>query len=263
MPNRLAGASSPYLRSHAGNPVDWWSWGPEPFAEAERRNVPVMVSIGYSTCHWCHVMARESFSDPELASLLNDRFVAIKVDREEHAEVDAAYLAAASAFTPNLGWPLTVFTTPAGRPFFAGTYWPPTAMHGLPAFRDVLEAVVDAWEDRHDQVEATAAELGAAIAAATPDLRGTIDLDAVVAQLKQQEDPQFGGFGHPPAYAPKFPTTPVLNFVVNRSLGRPRRARVRRPPPRRHRPPRRPRRRLLPLRDHAGLVGAALRTHAL
>ena len=216
MPNRLAGASSPYLRSHADNPVDWWSWGPEPFAEAERRNVPVMVSIGYSTCHWCHVMARESFSDPDLATFLNDGFVAIKVDREEHAEVDSAYLTAASAFTPNLGWPLTVFTTPGGRAFFAGTYWPPSAVHGLPAFRDVLEAVRDAWEDRRDQVEATAAELGAAISRVTPQIRGVIDLDAVVIRLAEEEDPEFGGFGHPPAYAPKFPISPVLGFMVGR-----------------------------------------------
>ena len=128
MPNRLEAAASPYLRSHATNPVDWWEWSAEAFAEAERRDVPVLVSIGYSTCHWCHVMARESFSEPELAAYLNENFVAIKVDREEHAEVDSTYLAAASAFTPNLGWPLNVFVTPAGRAFFAGTYWPPTAV---------------------------------------------------------------------------------------------------------------------------------------
>ncbi len=146
MPNRLGDAASPYLRSHAGNPVDWWPWGDEPFAEARARDIPVMVSIGYSTCHWCHVMARESFSDPETAALINEHFVAIKVDREEHAEVDAAYLAAASAFTPNLGWPLTVFVTPQGRAFFAGTYWPPVESHGRPAFRDVLAAVTDAWQ---------------------------------------------------------------------------------------------------------------------
>src|SRR3954469_25952178 len=123
--NRLAGAVSPYLRSHAGNPVDWWPWSEEAFAEAARRDVPVMVSIGYATCHWCHVMARETFSDPEVAAYLNENLVAIKVDREEHPEVDASFLAAASAFTQNLGWPLTVFTTPDGLTYYAGTYYPP------------------------------------------------------------------------------------------------------------------------------------------
>jgi uncharacterized protein YyaL (SSP411 family) len=216
MPNRLAGASSPYLRSHAENPVDWWPWGPEPFAEAARRDVPVMVSIGYSTCHWCHVMARESFSDPAIAALLNERFVAIKVDREEHLEVDAAYLAAASAFTQNLGWPLTSFTTPAGRTFFAGTYWPPTAMQGVPAFRDVLVAVLDAWDDRREHVEGIAKELGEAIAQATPALRAPVDLDAAVARLAELEDPQFGGFGYAPAFAPKFPHGPALRFLLDR-----------------------------------------------
>jgi uncharacterized protein YyaL (SSP411 family) len=113
------------LRSHADNPVDWFEWGSEAFAEARRRDVPVLVSIGYSTCHWCHVMARESFSDDVLAGYLNENFVAIKVDREEYPDVDASYLAAASAFTSNLGWPLNVFVTPAGEAFFAGTYFPP------------------------------------------------------------------------------------------------------------------------------------------
>ena len=123
--NRLASSLSPYLRSHADNPVDGYPGGAAAFAVAGRRDVPVLVSIGYSTCHWCHVMARESFGDPELAAALNARFVAVKVDREEHPEVDAAYLAAAGAFTPNLGWPLNVFVTPAGRAFYAGTYSPP------------------------------------------------------------------------------------------------------------------------------------------
>src|SRR3954465_7655046 len=121
--NRLADAVSPYLRSHADNPVDWWPWGEDAFAEAARRDVPVLVSIGYATCHWCHVMARESFSDPELAAYLNEHLVAIKGDREEHPEVAAAFLAAASAFPQQLGWPLTAFATPDGRVFFAGTYF--------------------------------------------------------------------------------------------------------------------------------------------
>ena len=134
MPNRLADAISPYLRSHADNPVDWHGWGAEAFAEARARDLPVLVSIGYSTCHWCHVMARESFSDPDLAAYLNAHFVSIKVDREEHPEVDATYLAAASAFVDGLGWPLNVFVTPEGRAFYAGTYFPPIAVPGRPAF---------------------------------------------------------------------------------------------------------------------------------
>ena len=136
--NRLAGAVSPYLRSHADQPVDWFPWGDDAFAEARRRDVPVLVSIGYATCHWCHVMARETFSNPALAARLSDGFVAIKVDREEHPEVDAACLAAAGAFTPDLGWPLNVFMTPEGRVFHAGTYSPPRPVAGHPSFRQVL-----------------------------------------------------------------------------------------------------------------------------
>ncbi|CAO1649983.1 DUF255 domain-containing protein [Salinibacterium sp. NYA9b] len=213
MPNRLETAASPYLRSHATNPVDWWEWSAEAFAEAERRDVPVLVSIGYSTCHWCHVMARESFSDPILAAYLNENFVAIKVDREEHAEVDSTYLAAASAFTPNLGWPLNVFVTPAGRAFFAGTYWPPTAVGQHPAFRQVLESVMDAWAARREQVETS----GAAIAQALAQSRGVeselvTDFADVIDALAAAEDLDHGGFGD----APKFPVTPVLRFLLDR-----------------------------------------------
>ncbi|MBH0054765.1 thioredoxin domain-containing protein [Salinibacterium sp. SWN139] len=213
MPNRLETAASPYLRSHATNPVDWWEWSAEAFAEAERRDVPVLVSIGYSTCHWCHVMARESFSDPVLAAYLNDNFVAIKVDREEHAEVDSTYLAVASAFTPNLGWPLNVFVTPAGRAFFAGTYWPPTAVGQHPAFRQVLESVTDAWTARREQVETS----GAAIAQALAQSRGVeselvTDFADVIDALAAAEDLEHGGFGD----APKFPVTPVLRFLLDR-----------------------------------------------
>ncbi|MBH0084093.1 thioredoxin domain-containing protein [Salinibacterium sp. SWN167] len=213
MPNRLETAASPYLRSHATNPVDWWEWSAEAFAEAERRDVPVLVSIGYSTCHWCHVMARESFSDPVLAAYLNENFVAIKVDREEHAEVDSTYLAAASAFTPNLGWPLNVFVTPAGRAFFAGTYWPPTAVGQHPAFRQVLESVTDAWTARREQAETS----GAAIAQALAQSRGVeselvTDFADVIDALAAAEDLEHGGFGD----APKFPVTPVLRFLLDR-----------------------------------------------
>jgi uncharacterized protein YyaL (SSP411 family) len=216
MPNRLASAISPYLRSHADNPVDWWAWGPEPFEEARRRDVPVLLSIGYATCHWCHVMARESFSDAELAGWLNERFVAIKVDREEHPEVDSTYMTAAGAFTGNLGWPLTVFLTPEGRTFFAGTYFPPQAVGQMPSFRDVLVAVLDAWVERREQVTGDAGRIADAIAAAgvrePGPLPGDALLDAGVRELAQYEDTVHGGFGG----APKFPVAPVINFVLDR-----------------------------------------------
>ncbi len=212
MPNRLADAVSPYLLSHADNPVDWRPWGEEAFAEARRRDVPVLVSVGYSTCHWCHVMARETFSDPALASRLNEGFVAIKVDREEHPEVDAALITAAGAFTDQLGWPLNVFTTPEGRTFHAGTYSPPEPRAGHPSFRQVLDAVADAWTTRRDQVEQGAGQLSAAIREASE--RGSVAsplpdaaaLDRVAAELASFEDAEHGGFGS----APKFPVAPVV-----------------------------------------------------
>ncbi|QEO09468.1 thioredoxin domain-containing protein [Protaetiibacter larvae] len=219
MANRLASAISPYLVGHAENPVDWWPWGEAAFAEAARRDVPVLVSIGYATCHWCHVMARESFSDPELAAYLNAQVVSIKVDREEHPEVDAAFLAAASAFTPQLGWPLTVFATPEGRVFYAGTYFPPQPVRGVPSFRQVLEAIVEAWADRRAEVEATGAAVAEALAARPDPGAGALPaehaLAAAVAELATFEDPQFGGFG---ADA-KFPNAPVIAFLAERALG--------------------------------------------
>jgi uncharacterized protein len=221
MPNRLGDAVSPYLRSHADNPVDWQPWGPAAFEEAAERDVPVLISIGYSTCHWCHVMARESFSDPELAAYLNEHFVSIKVDREEHPDVDSSYLAAAAAFTEQLGWPLTVFATPEGRAFYAGTYFPPQPVPGLPAFREVLGAMVDAWMDRREDVEDTAGRLAAALAQAAalsvshgvPVLPTTADFAGVVNELAQFEDVDHGGFGG----APKFPVAPVLGFLLDRA----------------------------------------------
>lgn len=221
MANRLGDAVSPYLRAHADNPVDWFPWGPAAFAEARRRDVPVMVSIGYATCHWCHVMARESFSDPVTAEELNRRFVAIKVDREEHPDVDAAYLSAASAFTGNLGWPLTVFATPEGRAFFAGTYFPPQPVAGRASFRQVLDAVWDAWTSRRDQVESDAGKVREALAAAAEaatavsELPTEQQLDGAVAMLAQAEDAEFGGFGG----APKFPVAPTLDFLLTRPAG--------------------------------------------
>lgn len=220
MTNRLADAMSPYLRSHAEQPVDWYPWGPEAFAEAARRDVPLLVSIGYSTCHWCHVMARESFSDEAIAASLNRDFVAVKVDREEHPDVDASYLAAAGAFTRELGWPLNVFVTPDGHVFHAGTYSPPEPQRGHPAFRQVLEAVHSAWTDRRSEVVASADGLARAImeaVAATDDgrLPGIADLDDAVRAVESVEDHEFGGFGA----APKFPMAPLFDFLLAQRPG--------------------------------------------
>lgn len=221
MPNHLADAISPYLRSHADNPVNWHAWGPQAFAEARDRDVPVLVSIGYSTCHWCHVMARESFSDPAIATTLNDHFVSIKVDREEHPEVDATYLAAASAFVEGLGWPLNVFVTPDGQAFHAGTYFPPQPHNGLPSFAMVLDAVREAWTTRRDGVLAGAAQVSDALLAAgrrftqQNPLPTEAALAAAVAELRAYEDTAFGGFGG----APKFPAAPALGFLLSRPDG--------------------------------------------
>lgn len=217
MTNRLSDAVSPYLRAHADNPVSWWPWGDEAFAEAARRDVPVFVSIGYATCHWCHVMARESFSDPELAAFLNENFVAIKVDREEHPEVDAAYLAAASAFTGNLGWPLSVFATPGGATFFAGTYFPPRAVRDTPSFRMVLDAILEAWRQRREEVEGTAEAVLEALAQSRPEAASGLPtpegFGAAVERLEAFEDPEFGGLGR----GSKFPNAPVLAFLTERA----------------------------------------------
>ena len=268
-PNRLADSTSPYLLAHASNPVAWWPWGAEAFAEAKRRDVPVFVSIGYATCHWCHVMARESFSDPVVAAYLDENFVAIKVDREEHPDVDASYLAAAGAFTKELGWPLSVFTTPDGLAFFAGTYFPPRPVQGVPEFLQVLGAVTDAWADRRADVLGTASAIGEALAAAgaasagphdgAVDLPDAAALDDAADRLIALEDHVHGGFGT----APKFPVAPVLRFLLE---GGGEGGRVRRPHPQgdgRLSAPRLRRGRLLPLRHPSRLDRTALRADAL
>ncbi|WP_144765724.1 thioredoxin domain-containing protein [Curtobacterium sp. 9128] len=224
--NRLGTAVSPYLRLHADNPVDWREWGTDAFAEARERDVPVLVSIGYATCHWCHVMARESFADPEIAELLRRDFVAVKVDREERPDVDASTMAAAAAFTEQLGWPLTAFMTPDAHVFFAGTYFPPSPVGQHPSFRQVLGAVLDAWRDRRTEVDANATALASAIrqgasdaaagdgdgdVGAEPRLPSVDAIHAVVETLARGEDPEYGGFGG----APKFPSAPLLEFLAD------------------------------------------------
>lgn len=221
--SRLDGALSPYLLSHAHQSVDWFPWGPEAFAEAAKRNCPVMISIGYSTCHWCHVMSRESFDDPGMAELLNQKLVAIKVDREEHPEVDALYMAQAQAFTDHLGWPLTVFATPEGAAFYAQTYLPPEPRGGQPSLTQVVEAVTTAWAEKQEDV----LESSRALVGALADAAGAINKDSqdqvfpsleqlsvIVDALIAQEDTEFGGFGG----APKFPVSPVLSFLQGEGL---------------------------------------------
>ena len=157
--NRLAGETSPYLLQHAENPVDWYPWGPEAFAAARQRDVPILLSVGYSACHWCHVMAHECFEDEQVAAEMNGRFVNVKVDREERPDVDALYMDATVSMTGQGGWPMTVFLTPAGEPFYAGTYFPPEPRHGLPSFAQLLLAVAEAWETQRDDVVTQARRL--------------------------------------------------------------------------------------------------------
>ena len=164
MANRLATATSPYLLQHKDNPVDWWEWEDAAFAEARERDVPVLLSVGYAACHWCHVMAHESFEDPRVAALMNDNFVNVKVDREERPDVDAVYMGATQAMTGQGGWPMTVFLTPQGRPFYAGTYFPPSPRHGMPSFPQLLTASADAWRTQRDEVEAAGGRIATALA---------------------------------------------------------------------------------------------------
>jgi uncharacterized protein len=214
MPNRLAAATSPYLLQHADNPVDWREWGEEAFAEARERGVPVLVSVGYAACHWCHVMAHESFEDDATAAQMNAGFVCVKVDREERPDVDSVYMTATQAMTGQGGWPMTVFTTPDGEPFYCGTYFPPRPVHGMPAFRQVLAAVSEAWAGRRAELEAAGAQIVGAISArldlgAPAPLTADV-LDAAVAGLASTFDEETAGFGG----APKFPPSMVLEFLL-------------------------------------------------
>ena len=214
MAHRLADATSPYLLQHADNPVDWWPWSPEAFAEAARRDVPVLLSIGYAACHWCHVMAHESFEDAEIAAVMNEHFVNIKVDREERPDVDAVYMEATQAMTGQGGWPMTCFLTPSGEPFHCGTYYPASPMHGMPSFRQLLEAVAQAWTERGDEVRKAATRVVEQLAGQSSVLpESTVDaevLGSAVTRLHSQFDAANGGFGD----APKFPPSMVLEFLL-------------------------------------------------
>ena len=206
--NRLADQTSPYLRQHADNPVDWYPWGEEAFAAARERARPVMLSVGYSACHWCHVMAHESFEDAETAEVMNELFVNIKVDREERPDVDALYMDAVQSMTGHGGWPMTVFLTPTGEPFFGGTYFPKHSRAGMPGFIELCRAVDDAWRSRRMEVQDQAGRMAEALRQSTltaggNDLPGAEVLEEAAAALEAQFDPDWGGFGR----APKFPQT--------------------------------------------------------
>jgi uncharacterized protein YyaL (SSP411 family) len=217
--NRLAQETSPYLLQHADNPVDWYAWGDEAFERARSEDRPILLSIGYSACHWCHVMEHESFEDDETALLMNERFVNVKVDREERPDVDALYMDAVVALTGHGGWPMTVFLTPEGEPFFGGTYFPPEPRHGMPAFSDVLTAVSDLYRERRSAAASSAKQLVDAIRSSS-EVRPSTDpltdslLGDAARALRRQFDPEWGGFGG----APKFPPAPALEFLLRRHL---------------------------------------------
>jgi len=226
--NRLHGEASPYLRQHAHNPVDWYPWGPEAHERAIAEDKPILLSIGYSACHWCHVMERESFDDPDVAAVMNERFVNVKVDREERPDLDQIYQLVVQMLGRNGGWPLTVFLLPNREPFFGGTYFPPAPRFGMPSFRQVLDAVQDAWTERREELGRTATEIREEIAKITVDKvgaagmsgdrEGTTELPPdllpqAAAQLLRRLDPERGGFGA----APKFPNTMSLDVLLRAS----------------------------------------------
>jgi uncharacterized protein YyaL (SSP411 family) len=213
--NRLAGETSPYLLQHAENPVEWYPWGEEALERARREDRPILLSIGYSACHWCHVMAHESFEDPETAAVMNGLFVNVKVDREERPDLDAVYMNAVVGMTGHGGWPMTVFLTPGGEPFHGGTYYPPEPRHGMPAFRQVLAAVDRAWREQRSEVERVGANVGDALRAAA-DVAPSSEppaadlLTGAVPVLRSAYDPNWGGFGG----APKFPAASAVGFLL-------------------------------------------------
>src|SRR5689334_13669449 len=211
MSNRLANETSPYLLQHAGNPVDWYPWGEDALARAREENKPILLSVGYAACHWCHVMEHESFEDEATARLMNENFINIKVDREERPDIDGIYMQAVQAMTGHGGWPMTVFLTPELLPYYAGTYFPPDERHGMPSFKRVLTAVSDAYRNRRGDVDRTTAQLREFFASTTHPTRSTGALASTLLErayrgLAQDYDARHGGF----AGAPKFPQAMAL-----------------------------------------------------
>ncbi|MCW2976919.1 MAG: hypothetical protein JWM06_2200, partial [Actinomycetia bacterium] len=217
--NRLAQETSPYLLQHAENPVDWYPWGDEAFDRARAEDKPILLSVGYAACHWCHVMEHESFEDDAIAELMNELFVSVKVDREERPDIDAVYMEAVQSLTGQGGWPMTVFLTPDGEPFFGGTYYPPEPRHGLPSFQQLLVAVGEAYRDRRGDVAQQARTLVESLQRSgrtTPSGEPlTAELFAEAERvLRAQYDPRWGGFGH----APKFPPASTIEFLLRRGV---------------------------------------------
>jgi uncharacterized protein YyaL (SSP411 family) len=215
MANRLAQETSPYLLQHKNNPVDWYPWGEEALAKAREEDKPILLSIGYSACHWCHVMERESFEDEATAEYMNEHFVPVKLDREERPDLDAIYMEACQAMTGHGGWPLNVFLTPEQVPFYAGTYFPPEDRQGMPSWRRVLQAVIEGWDEKKDEIRAGAERVterlqgGAALRPSEEQLDPSL-LQAAVDGLRQSFDPKYGGFGR----APKFPPASAIEFLL-------------------------------------------------
>ncbi|MCI8496721.1 MAG: thioredoxin domain-containing protein, partial [Clostridiales bacterium] len=216
MSNRLTKEKSPYLLQHQNNPVDWYPWGPEAFQRAEEEDKPILLSIGYSTCHWCHVMAHESFEDEEIAGILNRHFVCIKVDREERPDIDAVYMTVCQALTGSGGWPLTILMTPQQKPFFAGTYFPKTSRYGQPGFMELLEQVAYLWSTQRQELLNAGDQITEAVGREQTVQKGEPDknlLHEAYRLLHRSFDSKWGGFGA----APKFPTPHNLLFLMQYS----------------------------------------------
>lgn len=215
MSNHLAGESSPYLLQHANNPVDWYPWGNVALERARAEDLPLLISIGYSACHWCHVMAHESFENPEIARLMNENFINIKIDREERPDLDEVYMQSVVVQTGRGGWPLTVFATPEGKPFYGGTYFPPTEKHGLPSFPRVLQSVSDAYKNQRNQIDKSVDQISAALVAENNGFKPQGELKPEILEgafkaIQANFDEVNGGFGS----APKFPQPSVLEFLM-------------------------------------------------
>ena len=223
MANRLAGSTSPYLRQHQDNPVDWYPWDHAALSKAKDEDKPIFLSIGYSACHWCHVMAHESFEDPETAKILNDHFVSIKVDREERPDLDDVYMQAVVLMTGQGGWPMSVFLTPDLEPFYGGTYYPPEPRYGMPSFKNLLQSIARAWENERNTIFASAGRITDALQqqfAQEKSVPANIDFELLINALYESYDWQDGGWGS----APKFPPAMLLEFLNQRAWGGDRRS---------------------------------------
>ncbi len=211
--NRLSKENSPYLLQHAGNPVDWYPWGSEAFTKAAEEDKPVFLSIGYSTCHWCHVMEKESFEDEETARMMNDAFISIKVDREERPDIDGIYMQVCQMLTGSGGWPLTIIMTPDKKPFYAGTYFPKESRFGRPGMKELIPRIIDIWLTKRDEINKSASEIVNALSIQTKRESKAINesiFEKAYLEFRDRFDSEYGGFGN----APKFPSPHNLSFLL-------------------------------------------------